>query len=138
MSDKYPIDVLTLVRGQHYNMRAIGLMQSDPGSSKTSLELLRLKTDIEKEIARVGRRMSIRIEGEDTIYVMTDYEAAEYHDRQCHKAIRSMRSHIDKAQTNVDPSMLTVDERARHERQIALRAAQYFALSNVGRKRIEG
>src|SRR6056297_584405 len=122
---RYPLDVMDLVKGEEYDMRSV--MSSRAGTPQARLELLSLRDHLQQTANEAGLVLSLRTKGETIIRVMTDPEAARYHDTSARNAVAKLGRQVVSMVKNVDRSKLAPDELATHERSISHRALQYMA-----------
>lgn len=141
----YPIDFDTIEKGSNVSPEAIehayGLRRTDP---KYRLKQLDLRDRIVDELAVRGLRVTVKLVG-DSLRVLTDEEAARYNPDMFDRSIRgAARAH--QRNTHVDPSQLTEEQRARHERNLevqgkmlqGVRSARRSAVLTPARRRTPG
>ena len=135
-ADKYPIDIERLTKGQDYDLEAAGVLRTKATSRRRQLELLNICQHVQRMCDAAGMCMSLRVVGDRCIRVMTDDEAARYHDRHAAGAVRKLGQQAFRLRANVDASALTEEGRKEHERAVAHRAMQYLAArAPIGRLR---
>ncbi len=112
-------------------VRLLGLRVEDP---RYSLALLGLCKRIEDTLGELGRPCVVRCEA-GGIHVMEDAEAAVYVQQrfQAHQAGLG-RSH-KRAQV-IDHGQLSAEQRAEHERNVAMMAFKIQAIRRAGRQRL--
>ena len=137
MAEGDAVDVLigTLVKGDVLTaeqcVKLLGMRLEDP---RYSLALLGLCKRIEDTLQELGRPCVVRCEA-GGIHVLEDAEAAIYVQQRfmAHQAGLG-RSH--KRALVIDQGQLTADQRAEHERNVAMMAFKVQAIRRAGRTRL--
>jgi hypothetical protein len=124
---EWPLDVTALQKGEDYDVFAMGIATGQPGSARARLELLRIREVIQQKANDEGLTMSLRTKGDRHIRVMTDDEAATYHDARASGAVAKLGRQVRCLAKNVDRSKLIPDRQREHDGNIARRAMQYLA-----------
>ena len=115
----FPLDPRKLVKGETLDPVALGLIQSKPGTVKYSTDLMKLSGDIGRAIDRMKCAVSVCIVGHN-IKVMTDAEAAQYHDDMADRGLRMMARHAAHMRRRIDRGLLDDSQKENHLRNSAL------------------
>lgn len=128
MAEKYPLDFLTLAKGdviQAEQIEAIyGRPRSDP---RFSFDMLALSREIERQRSDLVTRQD-----HGTIRIMTDLEASEYLDQQTDRHTHGLRRNAARA-ARIDVSGFSMSQRLLHDARE--RKAAMVALAAEGARR---
>lgn len=130
--EKYPFDFDMLKKGDVIPVERIELLiMTKQDHPKYSLRILRLKDQIESELERRGRPVTVRTD-HGCLVILTDPEAAEYNKAQF--GIRRHQLSICHQRTlQVNVTQLTDEQRKIHERNIVVQGAQLSAMRKAVR-----
>jgi len=126
----WPLDIATLVKGTEIDPVQMELIRpaGKIGEARYQMELMALSQQLLKQAERRHLPMSFRIT-HDKIRVMTDSEAADYHDRNLASSLRRMKRESFRQRSLVDRGNLTDVEKEKHARSTALWALRIQAAS---------
>lgn len=135
MQHQYPLDASALVKGQTFpHDELVGIVGKMPTPKDQQLAAMQLGAWIEKQrrdlVCRVlsdgpggmGRRL----------HILTDAEAAEWNHRRSTLGVRRLARGV-RAQTRVDPSHLSVDQRRAFDYNVGYDARALMALRSAQR-----
>jgi hypothetical protein len=128
--DVYPLDPEHVIKGEH-----IPDADMPPGADKESaayrLSVLSFRDEVEAYMRSIGKPVSLRMHGH-RLYVLTDSEALEYHQKRGDKAVTEIGKQGAKLR-GLDQTKLTTEEQAAHGRAVAIAAMRYQAARSVTR-----
>ncbi len=130
----HPIDLAELRKGENYDMEARGVLTTSADHPHRKLELLCLRDEIQRMCEDAGLCMSLICKGDRIIRVMTDSEAADYHDKQSALAIAKLGRQVKRLRGNVDRGNLDEIQQQQHAQSLARRSLQYMAVRLPAKK----
>lgn len=126
----WPLDVAKLAKGQVIGEteceEIVGIKSTHP---RYPFELMGLREFIMSETGRTGAALSVAIRG-NSLVINTDAQASMYHARLAKMGERAVHRNFYHLAKTVDTGKLTAQERADHDRRIAIWAMKSARLKS--------
>jgi len=129
-AEHYPCDPELVQKGQSIPPHELGLSFAQQHTRGYQLALLRKRDEVMRMMDDIKRPVSIVCK-KGTLYVLTDSEAAVYHDKRASDAMSGIGRQSKHLRHRVDRSKLSEEEQSDYDKVIRIHAARYLSARSI-------